>query len=1044
MESTNGINCWRRKYLFLFFMMISVLHSVTVFAQKRTISGIVIDENNEPLIGATIVAEGKSNMTVTNVDGKFSLAVLDNVKTIEVSFVGYTAQTVSIKGKSVFTIQMRENDVQMDEVVVIGYGTAKRGNITGSIAKVDASKLEGRPSSNIVSSLQGQLAGVEIRATDGTPGSAIQIRVRGAASINADADPLYIVDGIPVDDLGSINPGDIQSVEVLKDASSSAIYGSRGANGVILITTKTATKDDKVRVQFSAAFSMQQLEQRVDVLSPEEWLAFRTAYNNDNYVKGLGGKGATADDDWDTRYALNGNRINYQYMNDPRWTQPGYGGLSLIDWQDAYYRTAPMQDYQLAISNGRGNTQYRVSLGYIDQQGIAIETAYKRLNLRANIESKLHKRVAVGFNLAPSFEWKEGGGVSGKDSQAMAVLGMCPVAEPEAGVYTGAEPYSNYQWTGSRVSPVAYMEQVTNESETGRLNSSAYLKADLYDGLKLQVTGAFDFFSRENRSFTPSSVRDKWTAGEGYNTQANRSISRTYKYLFQTVLNYNKKFGKHSVSAMLGYSMESSSGTTTNMAAQRFPDNALEIFNDIDQELRYAQALLTTPNRLISYFGRAQYEYDNRYLFSASIRRDGSSRFGKNNRWGTFPAFSAGYRISNEKFWPKDFFVNQLKVRGSWGLNGNNSIPTNAAIGLMGSTSYASTSGLINGFAPTSVDNPELGWEKTHSWDIGLDVGFFNNRITMSVDYYDKTTKDLLYKVKVPATMGFTESWGNIGSIKNKGWELELNTQNLIGKFKWSTSFNVGYNKNEVLSLGEDNSTVFIGWNNTNTQVFMVGQPLRAYYMYDAVGVYQTSADLKRYPKMPTTKVGDVRYRDANDDGVINDSDRTLVGKPTPDYTFGMTNKFSYKGFDLSVLFTAQQGGMIYSLLGRAMDRPGMGASNNVLVRWKNMWLSEDNPGDGKTPGINSTTGSLYDSRWLYSTDFIKLKNVTLGYWIPVRKNGLISNARVYVSGENLWMWDKYTGGYSPEMNNGGKDSDYDYGSYPHARTFTLGVNLTF
>ena len=454
---------------------------------------------------------------------------------------------------------------------------------------------------------------------------------------------------------------------------------------------------------------------------------------------------------------------------------------------------------------------------------------------------------------------------------------------------------------------------------------------------------------------------------------------------------------------------------------------------------------MSTPNRLLSYFGRAQYEYDNRYLLTASIRRDGSSRFGKNNRWGMFPAVSAAYRISNEKFWPEKFVVNQMKIRGSWGMNGNNSISTNAAIGLMGSSNYSIGGSLTNGFAPSSIDNKELGWEKTHSWNVGLDLGFFDNRITLAADYYDKTTKDLLYQVSVPGTMGFTQAWGNIGSIKNKGFEIELTTQNLTGRFKWTTSLNIAYNKNKVLSLGEDNSTVFIGWDKSNTQVLMVGQPLRAYYMYDAVGVYQYKEDLRKYPTMSNSIQGDVRYRDVNDDGKINDQDRTLVGKPDPDYTFGMTNTFKYKDFDLSVLLTGQTGGMIYSLLGRGMDRPGMGASINVLSRWKNMWVSEEQPGDGKTPGINnSNTGSLYDTRWLYSTDFIKIKNVTLGYRIPIKNKKIINYARVYISGENLLMWDKYEGGYSPEVNNDGKNSDYDYGSYPQARTITLGVNVAF
>lgn len=588
------------------------------------------------------------------------------------------------------------------------------------------------------------------------------------------------------------------------------------------------------------------------------------------------------------------------------------------------------------------------------------------------------------------------------------------------------------------------MEQNVNHRENINVNSSAYLKIDLLKGLKLEATGSYIFSSQHRRIFTPSSVLKKWEVGEGYHTSANRSDTRSHKYLFQTILNYNRTFRKHTVGLMAGYSMESSSGASSSLSAKQFADNSLEVFTLNDQAITGASATLTTPSRLLSYFGRFQYEYDNRYLLTASIRRDGSSRFGRENRWGTFPAVSAAYRVSNEKFWPKDFVMNQLKVRASWGLNGNNSISNGAALGLMESANY-SLGSLVNGFAPSSIDNEKLGWEKTHSWNIGIDLGFFNNRIVLAADYYDKTTKDLLYKVSVPAIMGFTKAWGNIGSIGNRGFELELTTQNLTGKLNWSTSLNVSYNKNEVKSLGEDNTTVFIGYSDSNTQVFMVGQPLRAYYMYDAVGVYQTKEDLKKYPTMTNSQVGDVRYRDANDDGVINDQDRTLVGKPSPDYTFGFTNSFRYKDFDLSILLTAQTGGKLYSVLGRAMDRPGMGASINVLAKWKNMWRSEEEPGDGKTPGIdNKNTSSLYDSRWLYSTDFIKIKNITLGYRIPVKRFKYLSSARLYMSAENVWMWDKYDGGFSPESNNGGKTADYDYGAYPQPRTITLGVNVTF
>lgn len=937
-----------RKMQSLFLMTLFVLQSTLSLAQNRTVTGVVVDEKDEPIIGANVTVKGTSKGTITDLDGKFVISAPTNAKLLEVSFIGYNTQTVTITGKTL-QIKLTESAIALDEVVAIGYGSAKKGSVTGAIAKVNAEKLEDRATTNIASSLQGQLAGVEVRSTTGEPGSELQIRVRGAASINADATPLYVVDGIPVDDLGSLNPGDIQSIEVLKDASSSAIYGSRGANGVVLITTKQASADDKVKVQFQASFGIQSLERKVDVLSPEEWIEFRTAYNNNRYISQYGSKGATIEDDYATRLAMIGGKESYYFLNDPRWTEPGYGNLQLIDWQDEFFRLAPIQNYQLSLSSGRGNTKYRVSLGYTDQKGIAIESSYKRLNFRANVESKLFNRITVGVNLAPSANWSDGGRVDGKDRQATNVLTMVPVAEPEDGIYTGSGSKGYYRWTSSsKVSPIAYMEEVTNHGESVRFNSAAYVKADIWDGLKAEVTGSYNFSSTQSRSFIPSSVTKYRTDSEGYKTTASRSEARSNKFLLQTILHYNKTFGRHTVGAMAGYSMESSGGSSSKLSATQFPDNSLEVFDMADVVLTAAAASLSTPSRLMSYFGRVQYEYDDRYLLTASIRRDGSSRFGKENRWGVFPAVSAAYRISNEKFWPKDFFMNSLKIRGSWGANGNNSIPTNTALAKLSSANYSSGN-IINGFAPTSLANPDLGWEKTESWNIAFDMGMFNNRIFLSADYYVKTTKDLLYQVTVPALLGFTQAWGNIGSIRNKGFELELTTQNLTGKLKWTTSLNVSYNKNKVLSLGDDNSTVFTGYDKT-TQVFMVGQPLRSFYMYDAVGVYQTQADLQKYPVMQNTKVGDVRYRDANGDGVISDSDRTLMGKPDPDYTFGMTNTFKYKNFDLSILITGQTGGHIYGVLGRAMDRPGMGANINVLAHWKICGNRKQNPVTARLP----------------------------------------------------------------------------------------------
>jgi len=1009
-------------------LLLFLLCGVTATAQNREISGTVLDETGQPAIGATVVVKGTNSMTITGLDGQFRLSVPKDAGQLEISYVGYeTAKLVLNTGKSVYNVKLKVADLALDEVVVIGYGTAKKGNVTGSIATLKGEKVADRQNENVLSSLQGQLAGVEITTNSGAPGGELEVHIRGAASINASDQPLYVVDGIPVDDLNDLNADDIESIDVLKDASSSAIYGSRGANGVILIKTKEAQKTGKVNVQFSASFGIQQMEKKLDVLTPAEWIAWRSEINNQNYVRAYGSKGAMATDDYEIRLAYTGGSVNTSYINDPRWTQPGYGDLMTIDWQDEVFRLAPKQNYTLSVSNSTDQSSYRVSLGYVDQKGIAINTSYKRLNLRANMQTTIFNRITLGVNLAPSMSWNNGG-----TADAVAVLSMVPFAEPEAGIYTGAEPYSRYSWAGTRVSPVATLERKSSMTEDARINTSAFIRAELFDGLRAEVTGSYNFRSTQARSFLPSSISNRWNTGEGYYATANRTDGRNHSYLFQTLLNYDNSFGKHTVGAMAGFSLEARTSYSSRLAATHFPDNLVESFDMTDVDLTTAYATIGYPGRMASFFGRLQYEYDNRYLMTASIRRDGSSKFGKNKRWGIFPAVSLAYRISNERFWPEDFVINSMKVRGSWGANGNNSLSDGAALGLMSSANYSLGGSLMNGYAMSSLDVEDLTWEKVYSWNVGADFSLFNSRLSVSLDYYQKKTSDLLYKVTMPGIIGFSDMWDNVGEVQNKGFELELQSQNLTGAVRWSTSFNMAYNKNEVTDLG-NNDKIF---SNSNTQVLMVGQPMRSFYMYDAVGVYQYSEDLRKYPVRKGTALGDVRYRDVNDDGVINDDDRTLVGKPNPDFTFGMTNKLSWKAFDLSVLCTAQFGGMLYSMSpGRYMDNPGMAISQNVFSWWKNMWRSEEEPGDGKTPALTSTTGELRDTRWLYSSDYIRIKNITLGYKLPLNRK-IVRNARVYFTVENVWMWDKYDGGYSPE--NKGNNA------YPQARTYTIGANFSF
>ena len=1025
-------------------MMLAV--ALTAAAQEKVkITGTVVDEKGEALMGATVKVPNQPGGSITDLDGNFEITVPKGTKQLLFSYIGFKDQTVNVKTGSVKVV-MKEDVNMMEELVVIGYGSVKKGDVTNAVAQIKGEQLEDRPVSNVASALQGELAGVEVRTTSGTPGGDVQINVRGAASINEDgsSSPLYVVDGVPMDDdfnLSSLNPQDIGSIEILKDASSSAIYGSRGANGVVIITSKKGADDGKVRVDFKANFSVAAPERYMNIMSPTEWIEWRTKANNVRYVNTYGNQGAQATDDYLTRLQYTSST---GYVNDPRWSMPNYGGLWLIDWQKELFRPAFTQNYNLSISSGNKTSSYRASVGYLNQEGIVIKTGFQRLNLKLSAQTTLKERLTLGMDIAPQFSVTDGGNVDGKDNSAMNALTACPVAEPDAGLYTGAQPYNRYIYAGSQVSPVAVMERSSYRDEIVRINASAFLRYKVSEALTAEVLGSWLFLNRERHRFTPGSLNRYWASyPEGYYTTGRWDGSRYHKYLAQGLLTYKKKFGRHSIQAVAGASMEDSrDGSSWTMLATQFPNDALQGFDLSSSTLTTVNATITTEDRLISYFARGEYGYSDRYLITGSIRRDGSSRFGANRHWGTFPAVSAAWRVSNEGFWNDEWKVNQLKLRLSYGVNGSNAIPVNSAYGLLGRSNYSTEGQLLTGYIPTSGDNPDLGWQKTDSWDVGLDISLFRNRISLAVDYYVKSIRDMLYRITLPADMGYTSGYTNVGNIENKGLEIELKTENLTGKLRWTTSLALGFNKNKVKSLGA-NSTIYTGYDNS-TQVIEVGRTAGEYYLYDAVGVYQNADELEWYPRQTGSVVGSVRYRDVNGDGQITEADRIYCGHPQPSVTYGLTNTFKYKNWDFSFLITAQTGGKIYGVIGRAIDRQGMGVDINALKHWQNMWYSESDPGDGKTPNAWVSFSEEYDNRWLYSSDFVKLKNVTLGYRMKLPKKYYVNMIRFNASIENVCMIDAYDGGFSPESNNAtSRISSYDYGAYPQARTFNVGISLT-
>ena len=1052
-----------------------------------TITGTVIDRSG-PLPGVNILVKGTANGAYTDTDGKFTLTVSDEKAVLVFSFIGYITQEIPVGSQREINVILEEEMQRIDEVVVIGYGSVKRTSLTTAVSKMESQALEDRPLARVENALQGQLAGVMVRTSTGEPGQDIFIRVRGAASINANANPLYVVDGMPLSTLNGVNPADIESIEVLKDAAASAIYGSRGSNGVILVTTKKG-KQGKARVTLTASYGVQSMEKKLDVLSSKEWMEFRIKANDSKYINDAKARNpnttASISDDNLTRRANMGlTAFSFDYDLDSRWfkylgndirashpwyTQQGDAdalGLEMLDWQEEFWKPAGVTDITLTVSGGSDNTSYMFSGGVFRQDGLAYGTNYNRYSFRMNMESKINRFITIGMQIAPSYMTRDNSDrADAKDSRgAHYVLVSLPVAEPGTGYYFNTRGNPDYAWhysgSANKASPFAFMDNIRRDDML-RMNGSAFLRITPIDGLRIELSGFANYYHLDGQTYTFTENDQYWALGEGQRSSAGHNTRVDWRTKLQGLINYDKQFGMHNVSVMLGAEREESSvGFTTNQTYNYpFPnDNINYTFSHTTSTVSASTVSQLTPSHLVSFLGRLQYDYNERYLISASLRYDGGSMFGINNKWGLFPAISGGWNISREQFF-RDLdirWLNTLKLRASYGATGNNAISNSASYATLSGATYSG----LSGYTIDTGSNQSLGWEKANSTDLAMDLGFLNNRIQFSFDWYTKKTNDLLYQVPSMGASGSTTVWSNAGEISNQGIEIELNTANFTRAFKWNTSFNLSYNVNEVKQLGTANTTVY---NSSTVDISMrkVGEPLNVFYLVKNIGVWKNQEEIDAYAReigveritysgTTVASPGDPRYEDVNKDGNIDfttgaNTDRQIVGNPQPKFTYGMTNRLSYKGFDLYILMTAQTGGHILGLFGRQYDRPGMSVGDNVAGRWRNAWWSENDPGDGKTPYIFSPAqGGNADTRWLYKSDYLRIKNLTLGYKIPVNPR-IISNLRAYISIENLAKWDYYYNGFSPEAANTSNASwGIDYSGYPIARTFTFGLNVNF
>ena len=1052
-------------------LMTCLLFTAGLLAQERQVNGRVLDETTGkgiPDISVTLVGAGIG--TTTNSEGMFSLRIPAAVKKpqLQVGAVGYLKETVAAEEGRSMVISLKKESKILEDVVVIGYGTQKKRNVTGAVASFDARNLDERPIARVDQALVGQMAGVAVKQTTGSLGKGLSVQIRGTGSITAGNEPLYVIDGFPLataapngsgnygtgNPLDNINPNDIESIQVLKDAAAAAIYGSRAANGVVLITTKRG-QIGKARINFNTNLGYMERSRKLDMLNGEEWVDRATEMINAQWV--ASGTGRTASQTNEQRRVILGlpvGQVNTGFMTDDRWAMPGHPGLRYTDWQDQAFRKGLVQNYQLSASGGNEFVRYYVSGNYVRQEGMVINTDYTSYSARANVEVNANKKLRFGLNIAPAYSVVNDPGVEGKDNILHQMASFTPVQEDTMGLYPNVANNGQYRWSVSTNSPIGKLQNVIGKTARFRTLTSIFGEYQILKGLFFKTTVNFDNTDNSSKSYTPYIVASNLAtrlAQLSAQTSGSYTSYRKQTFVNENTLSYNRVFKeKHDLSFLAGLSYNADKLDNVRLSSTGGFNSA--VITTLNAATALTGNTTEAKNVLISYFGRLQYSFNSKYLLSASLRRDGSSRFGSNTKWGLFPSASLGWRVSEENFMKDVEFISDLKLRASWGSSGNYNIGDYSTIPLLGSYNYDLNGVAVIGQAPSGITNPDLTWEKSQTTDVGFDAGFLKNRVVVSFDYYNKKNTGLLLNVPIPGVTGFGSFLSNAGEVKNKGWEVELTTRNTTGKFQWTTSLNLSHNTNKVTALAGGQSQILIPSSfDIAHSILQLNQPIYSIYAVRQVGILSQDDIAKGAALFGTETAGDPKYFDANGDKVIDANDRVIAGHPNPDYVWGATNTFRYKGFDLTVLVQGQQGGSIYSLLGRALGRTGQGFTDNALGTYRNRWRSATDPGDGVVSKAYSTFGRIINTDWLYSSNYVRVRNITLGYNLgSLFKTKAVQSARIYITAENFFGHDKYKGGWNPEATNTDLSGSTsfpeagDYGGLPIPRSLILGLNFTF
>ncbi|GAB4039722.1 SusC/RagA family TonB-linked outer membrane protein [Spirosoma gilvum] len=1048
--------------------MLSLLAVTVGFAQspKVTISGkITASEDGDVLVGATVTEKGTTNGTTSDASGNFRLNVAPNA-TLVVSFIGYAPQEFPVGNRSQFNIALKTDQQQLQDVVVVGYGTQRKKDLTGSIVNLTSKDLVPVPSATSVDQMmQGKVAGVQITQTSGAPGGNVNVIVRGISSITGGNSPLYVVDGYAIgtggggsdlsnyasnsysasgiansssvnriNPLSIINPADIESIQVLKDASATAIYGSRGSNGVIIITTKRG-KLGKPTISFEQSTGMQELAKKLKLLTPRQYAEY-VAEGRDNAWVFAGGK---ASDPNSVRSTA--TQVKPEFRNPGQFADQGYG----TDWQDVIFQKGMVQNYQLSASGTGKDVSYYVSGGYFTNKGIIIGSDFNKFTLRTNIDAHLTEKLKIGASFSGAHSYGNFARAEGH-LQYRGLISAALASDPTIPVYNpDGTPYSEFSSpTGIPVeNPVVIAAEFSDKRNNSNVFTNNYLQYELMPGLVLKTSVGVNYSNNVTRLWKSSKV-GLATSRTGAATAGATEI-KSLNWLNENTINYRHKFGQHDIDALAGYTIQKSSDEILQAGATGFSTDYVPFLSagTVSNGTNYVSEWA-----IMSWLARVNYGFANKYLLTATIRTDGSSRFGSKNRWGTFPSLSLAYRLSDEAFMKPISVISDLKLRASYGIAGNNLIPNYATQGLLGVSRTVSNGQIVSGIVPTSLANDQLTWEQSVQTNLGMDLSLFQNRLSFTIDAYRAYKKNLLLNVTLPAASGFGSSVQNIGEVENKGLELTVNSQNIVkGPFQWNTDFNISWNRNKVTALNSDAARIVT----SDYQVAQVGYAISSFRLLNILGIFQTQEEISKSPiQNPRVQPGDYKYQDVDGNGTINTSDKTIVGTPWPKFTWGFGNRFSFKNFNLSVSLNGSYGNQIY-FQGGEVSLNDAGVQNQLAVV-ANRWRSPENPGDGLyTRAIRNDYAfgfSAGTTKYLFDGSYTRIRDVNLSYTFPTTVVGKLKlqALSVYADVTNLYTFTKYPG-YDPEGSTGGDNlakSGVDFFSYPNPRTYTIGLRVTF